>query len=112
MDAPTNDAEVCQFIHRCRWISTRIPDFQRKIQPLNEILENAFQIDGKRRKSALSNIAFHKLSQGTVHSGSKASIQDSSGKAAKLWLQKTDHATCISTDASERFSAGILTQTK
>lgn len=62
MDAGTSAAELCQFIHCCRWMSTSIPDVHKKIQPLAEIIEKAYHIAGKPQKSALSNTTLHKLS--------------------------------------------------
>lgn len=41
--------ELCQFIHCCRWMSTCIPDFHRKSEPLMSILEAAYKLAGKRK---------------------------------------------------------------
>lgn len=47
MNTPVNAADLCQFIQCCRWMSSSIPDMHQKIQPLNDILENAYTLTGK-----------------------------------------------------------------
>lgn len=39
MQPPTKADELCEFIHCCRWMSSSIPDFNRRIGPLNDILK-------------------------------------------------------------------------
>lgn len=112
LNAPVNAAELCQFIHCCRWMSTSIPDMHRKMQPLNDMLEKAYKLTGKRRKSTLKNVTLDKLSWGAIHDDALSTIQDSLKQAVKLTFPKKDHATCVYTDASDAFWAAVVTQTK
>lgn len=112
MEDPINAAELCQFIHCCRLMSTSIPDFHRRMHPLDAILEEAYKQAGRRKKAALKNIPLHKLSWGTEHKNAIASIQDSLRRAVKMAFPKPDHVICVYTDASEHLWASVVTQTE
>lgn len=112
MEAPITASELCQFIHCCRWMSNCIPDYHRIVKPLDEVLEKAYAKAGKRKKSALKNIALHTLSWGTDHITALASPQDSLRTAVKLGFPKQDQVVCMYTDASETLWASVATQTK
>lgn len=38
--------ELCQFFDCCRWMSTGIPNFYETLDPLNDILKQAYQKAG------------------------------------------------------------------
>lgn len=111
MESPINAAELCQFIHCCRWMSTSIPDFHRRVQPLNELLEKAYKATRRSKKSALRKVLLSTLSWGTEHRAALISIQNSLKQAVKLAFPKDNHAICVYADASEDFWASIVTQT-
>lgn len=52
MQSPTTADELCQFIHCCRWMSSSIPDFSKRIAPLVEILEEAYKKAKSRKKKS------------------------------------------------------------
>lgn len=93
-------------------MSTCIPDFHRKVQPLNDILEKAYSKAGKRKKAALKSIILSNLSWGREHKKAISSIQDSLREAVRLAFPKPDHVICIYTEASEVLWASVITQTK
>lgn len=64
MDSPTTVDELFQFIHRSRWMSNCIPDFQWISQSLSEILERAYPSCESRRKTALRNVTLSRISSG------------------------------------------------
>lgn len=107
-----NAAELCQFIHCCRWMSTSIPDFHRRMQPLDAMLERAYEQAGKRKKGALRSIQLHKLPWGTGHRNAIASIQDSLRSTVKIAFPKPGKLVFVYTDASKQLWAVIVSQTE
>lgn len=65
MNTQTNVTKLCQFIHCCRWMSSCTTSFHRREQRLNDILEKAYFLVGKRNKSSMKNIPRSELSGGT-----------------------------------------------
>lgn len=84
MEEPLTASDLYQSIHCCRLMSNCVPDFHKRIQPLNDVLEKAYEQAGKRKKTALRNIMLHKLSWGTEHKAGLASIQNRLQNAVKL----------------------------
>ena len=67
MTAPSTAAKLSQFIHCCRWMSTAIPDFNIRIAPLNNLLEENYLKAGKRNKYAVKNIGLDDLGLSLIH---------------------------------------------
>lgn len=95
MGAPIITSRLCQFIHCCRLMSTCIPDFHWKVQPLNDQLENAYFKAVKHKKSALKSIMLHKLSWSADHKKVLAATPDSSGESVKFSFPNQDHVICV-----------------
>lgn len=110
MKFPITADELCQFVHCCRWMATAIPDFNKRCLPLNEALEAAYAITGKRKKSGLKNVSLSKVSWGPKHEAAFTDLQNALKRSVKLTFPKADKATCVFTDASDQFWAGVVTQ--
>eukprot|EP00171_Calliarthron_tuberculosum_P023749 IDg23749t1 len=108
---PVTAAELCEFIHCCRWMSIAIPDFVKRVAPLNDVLEEAYKISKKRTKKSIKNVMLKNLSWSEEHEQMFYSIQNSLRNAVMLAHQKPGYVTCIYTDASDRFWSGVVTQT-
>jgi len=87
-----------------------IPDFAKRIGPLNDVHEEAFTKSGKRTKRSIQKIALSTLSWGPVHENTFLKLQDSLRTAVKLTYPDPQKATCIFTDASDKYWSGIVTQ--
>lgn len=53
MGEPINANKFCQYMHCCSRMSKTIPESDRQVQPLNDILETAYKQAGKRNKTVL-----------------------------------------------------------
>lgn len=53
MEGKTNAAELFQFIHRCRWMSTCIPEFHKKLRTVDSRLEKAYASVRRRKQNSL-----------------------------------------------------------
>lgn len=112
MALPQTAAGLAEFIYCCRWMSLTLPDFARRVSPLNDVLEAAYTRSGKRTKRSIKTIALSTLSWGTPHEKAFHDLQDMLHNAVKLSYPKEGMVICIYTDASERFWSGVVTQTQ
>lgn len=101
VEDPVAAAELCHFIHCCGWMSTSIPDFHRRMHPLDNILKEACKQAGRGKKAALKNIPLHKLSWSTKHKNEIAPIRNSLRNAVKMAFPKPDHEVCVYTEDSK-----------
>ena len=82
-----------------------------QIAPLADILEQAYQVSGKRTKKFILNMPLGKLSWGKAHVDAFRSLQTSILNSTKLSYPKKEKVLCLFTDASDRFWSGVVTQT-
>ena len=111
MGPPKTADELCEFVHCLRWMSGVIPDFVNRIKPLNDMLESAFKISGKRTKRSLKKVTIAQLSWGDIHEKSFNNLKDSLRNSVELSYPKQGYTTHVITDASEFAWSGIVTQT-
>lgn len=76
MHLPISHSELCQFVHCCRSLSTIIPIFQLCCKPPTEWLEATYALTGKRKKSALKNLALFKRSRGAKQEAAFKCLQN------------------------------------
>ena len=110
MDTPKTADELLQFVHCCRWMSLAIPDFAKQIAPLTSILEDAYNISGKRTKRSVKNIQLSSLSWGAPHRNAFIILQDTLRRAVELSYPDPEMETCVFTDASDRYWSAVVTQ--
>lgn len=110
MHLPTKAGELCEFIHCLRWMSISIPSFSKRVSLLNEVLEEAYKVAGRRTKRAIKNIPLFKLSWGHIHNRVFLELQESLKNAIKLVHPDKEKIICVHTDASDRFWSGVVTQ--
>lgn len=53
MEFPNTADELSQFVHACRWMSSCIPSFGKRMQFLSNMLEEATKLVGKRKKAGM-----------------------------------------------------------
>ena len=87
-----------------------IPDHSRRIAPLRNILEKAFQKSGKRTKRSIKRIPLKSLGWGDEHEFAFRGLQKTLTDQIKLAHRDSNLALCIYTDASDRFWASVVTQ--
>lgn len=102
MQAPVTENALGQLIHRCRWMSISIPNFNQRIHKLNKVLEGASKSDGKRRKSTMKHIKLSQMYWGIEHDAAMLGLQNNLRNAVKLSFQKEDHVKGVFTNAPKR----------
>lgn len=111
MAFPNTADELAEFVYCTRWMSVCIPDFARRIAPLVELLDKAYKKSGRRTKKSIKNIKLRELSWGATHTKSFESLQESLRDAVRMSYVDPKKVICVFTDASDKFWAGIVTQT-
>lgn len=93
---------LCQFIQCCRWMSATTPNFHETLNPLNEILEQAYMKARRRRRTALKT---HLIAQIVFGSGTRTKVLKNFRLlhiAVKLLQPKEKHVICVFTDTSDK----------
>jgi len=107
---PQTAGELCEYVHCLRWMSRSIPDFVRVSAPLQEILERAYALKGKRTRRSIQRIPLKSLSWGTKHTEAFHKLQDSLKSTVCLAYPDPEKTVCLYTDASELHWSAIVTQ--
>ena len=61
VSTPQTAGEVSEFFHFLQWLSTAIPDFARRVQPLRQILEAAYKKSGSRKLRSINKLSLSNL---------------------------------------------------
>ena len=123
MDSPQTAGKVYQFLHCCRWIEIIIPDSNHHVEPLNEILGEAYPMgyasrkifypprkEGRPTRRANKRISLQNLSCGAIHENVFHSLQNSFRTAVKLFYPGNGKVICVYTDTSDKFWSGVVTK--
>eukprot|EP00171_Calliarthron_tuberculosum_P020891 IDg20891t1 len=110
MHMPQTAEELNQFIHCLRWMSRSIPNFEKRVAPLIAVVDEAFQISGKRTKRSIRKIKLNILSWKKQHEDIILDFQASLKEAVTLTHPDVSKTICIYTDASKHFWSGVVTQ--
>lgn len=62
MELQTSASELTELVYCCRWMSSSIPDFARRVALLYSVLDEAHLRFGKRTKRSIKRIPLHTLS--------------------------------------------------
>lgn len=109
MRTPQMGSELQQLICTTNWMRTSIPNYSLIVQPLHDLLEDAYKKAGKRTKKGVEKIRISE-SWGTAHTEAFNKVIAQLAAATKLSLPKKGYRTCLFTDASDRHWSAILTQ--
>lgn len=109
MPKPKMGRELQQLNCAANWMRTSIPNFSKIIQPLHNLLEDAYKKAGKRTKKAVEKIRISD-SWGTDHTAAFENVISQLAAATRLSLPKNGHRVCLFTDASDSHWSAILTQ--
>eukprot|EP00474_Spongospora_subterranea_P007445 CRZ07903.1 hypothetical protein [Spongospora subterranea] len=103
---PQTAGDLMQFVCAVTWLSSSIPDFSRKVNPLRHLLESALSLAPVRTKKFASRILL--LDFGESHRAAFNSIIDAIKHAVTLSYPSDDLVPCLFTDASKNFWRVIL----
>ena len=110
MPLPRTAADLMQFLCAATWISTHIPDFERHVRPLRDLLEELLQNQHSRSKNIARRIAISTSHWTDDRQSAFRSSLSAISNAATLAHPKQDLERCVFTDASMDSYSIIITQ--
>ena len=110
MKTPVKASELQQFICAVNWMRTAIPEYNKEIAPLQNLLESVCSSTGKRTKRALSSVDISAKWE-LVHKESFEKIKKYIGNETSLSFPKDGYSICLFTDASDFHWSAVLVQT-
>ena len=106
---PVTADELSQFVNCAQWMSQCIPDFATRVQPLRDMLEDAYERSGQKKAKKLKRFTLKELGWSKKHQEALESLKEALREA--VWLSHYDPSkpVCIFTDASEEHWAAVVT---
>jgi RNase H-like domain found in reverse transcriptase/Reverse transcriptase (RNA-dependent DNA polymerase) len=110
MQEPQNGADLVQYVAAVNWMRSAIPRYSKRVTPLQASLAKVFE--GKSRRTTKAAVAVSLLhlwgpEEQTDFKYLHAAIMNS----MTLAFPDPDKRICVLTDDSDRFYAGLVTQT-
>jgi RNase H-like domain found in reverse transcriptase len=109
MQEPQNGADLVQYVAAVNWIRSAIPNYSKRVVPLQEALARVFEGKSRRTKKAAAAVSLLHLwgpKEQAVFKDLQAAIMES----MTLAFPDPDNRIRVLTDASDRFYAGLVTQ--
>jgi hypothetical protein len=109
MQQPQNGADLVQYVAAVNWMRSAIPNYSKRVAPLQAALAKVFEGKSRRTKKAAAAVSLLHLwgpEEQAAFKGLQAAIMDS----MTLAFPDPDKRICVLTDASDRFYAGFVTQ--
>jgi RNase H-like domain found in reverse transcriptase len=109
MQEPQNGADLVQYLAAVNWMRSAIPNYSKRVAPLQAALAKVFECKSRRTKKAAAAVSLLHLwgpEEQAAFKDLQAAIMDS----MTLAFPDPDKRICVLTDASDRFYAGLVTQ--
>jgi RNase H-like domain found in reverse transcriptase len=109
MQEPQNGADLVQYVGAVNWMRSAIPNYSKRVAPLQAALAKVFEGKSRRTKKAAAAVSLLHLwapEKQAAFKDLQAAIMDS----MTLNFPDPDKKICVLTDASDRFYAGLVTQ--
>jgi hypothetical protein len=105
MQEPQNGADLVQYVAAVNWMRSAIPNYSKRVAPLQAALAKVFGDKSRRTKKAAVAVSLLHLwgpEEQAAFKDLQAAIMDS----MMLAFPDTDKRICVLTDAFDRFYAG------
>jgi RNase H-like domain found in reverse transcriptase len=106
---PQNGADLVQYVAAVDWMRSAIPNYTKRVDPLQAAPAKAFDDKSRRIKKTAPAVSLLHLwgpEEQAIFKDLQAAIMDS----MTLALPDPDKRICVLTDASDRFYAGLVSQ--
>ncbi|CEO98943.1 hypothetical protein PBRA_007057 [Plasmodiophora brassicae] len=110
MPRPNTFKELQQFTWAANWMRTSVPGYAHIIAPLQELTDKANQELKRIQSSSPSSSRLDDLGWTDRHSKAFEDIRFALIQHVQLACPKSDHQTCLFTDASDLAWAAVVTQ--
>jgi hypothetical protein len=109
MQEPQNGANLVQYVASVNWMRSAIPNYSKRVAPLQAALAKVFEGKSRTTKKAAAAVSLLQLWGQEEQADFKyllAAIMES----MTLAFSDPDKRICVLTNASDRFYAGLVTQ--
>jgi RNase H-like domain found in reverse transcriptase len=106
---PQNGADLVQYVAAVNWRRSAIPNYSKRVAPLQAGLAKLFERKSRRTKKAAAAVSLLHL-WGPEEQAAFKDLQAAITDTMKLAFADRDKRICVLTDASARFYAGLVTQ--
>lgn len=110
MSSPQTGADLQQFLCAMNWMRSAIPDFNRVIAPLHDLLETIYCTVGGRKRNQVSAFRLQGESWTDVHQQAFQTCKEALANIVTLTHLDLTKVTCVFTDASEYHWGAVVTQ--
>jgi RNase H-like domain found in reverse transcriptase len=109
MQEPHNGADLVQCVATVNWMRSAIPNYLKRVAPLQAALERVFEGNSRRTKKAAAAVSLLHL-WGPEKQAAFKDLQAAIIKSMTLAFPDPSKWICVFTDASDRFYDGLVTQ--
>jgi RNase H-like domain found in reverse transcriptase len=109
MQEPQNGADLFQYVAAVNWMRSAIPNYSKRVDPLQAAMAKVFEGKSRRTKKAAAAVSLLHL-WGPEEQAAFKDLQTAIIKSMALAFLDPDKRVCVLTDASNRFYAGLVTQ--
>jgi hypothetical protein len=105
MQEPENDADLVQYVVAVKWMRSTIPNYSKRVSPLQAALAKVFEGKSRRKKNAAAAVSLLHL-WGPEEQAAFKDLQAAIMESMTLAFSDPEKRICVLTDASDRFYAG------
>jgi hypothetical protein len=109
MQEPQNSADLVQYVAAVNWMRSAIPNYLKRVSPLQAALAKMFGGKSRRTKKAAAALSLIHL-WGPEKQAAFKYLQAAIMESMTLAFPDPDNRICVLTDVSDRFYAGLVTQ--
>jgi hypothetical protein len=103
-----NGADLVQYVAAVNWMRSAIPNYSKRVAPLQAALAKVFEDKSRRTKKATASVSLLHL-WGPKEQASFKDLQAAIMDSMTLAFPDPDKMICVLMDASDRFYAGLVT---
>jgi RNase H-like domain found in reverse transcriptase len=109
MQQPQSGADLVQYVAAVDWMRSAIPNYSKRVAPLQAALAIVFEDKSRRTKKSAAVVSLIHL-WGPEEQAAFKDLQAAIMYSMTLAFPDPDKRICVLTDASDRFYAGLVTQ--
>ena len=110
MPIPTRANELQQILMASQWMARSIPNYNKIVISLQDILEDAMKLQLRRTKKAASRVDLQRFGWSEIHTKAFNELKHAITNAVKLAYPSDQMVQCVFCDASHYASSGVVTQ--
>ena len=110
LQSPTTAGELQQFLCAVNWMRESIPEYNKLVQELTELVEQCMAKCGSRKKTKLTKIALSECGWSEIHERALERVKSALKAMVPMAHPKDDQDICVYTDASQDHWGAVITQ--